>query len=412
MKTRTILMGALLAMAAGAKADDITVGDMTAPIGQQAEVAVQFQFDEADLYGGFQFVMVLPEGLSAVLNSKGDPQYSLSSSFDNTFTPLSTHDTEAGCEHYGTISMGGSTITGTSGTLCTLLIQAGEGLTVGDELTVQMKDVQLNGTDGMLTTYIPDFTFTVTVAAPADTRVILDETSTTVPSASDGAVDILVRRTIKKDMWNTICLPFAMTEEQVYEVFGDDVQLQEFDSYDAEYDGDDVTSILVHFVDADLSDGFLANNPYMIKTSADITEFEVNSTMEPDEESAVVEYDNGLPGKRRHVYGTFYGTYHAQTTVPESCLFISDNKFWYSTGATKMKAFRGYFELEDVLSDAANANINYTFDGTSGIREVNRERMAEGAVYTIQGQLVGQDIDLKKLPSGIYIVNGKKVVIK
>ena len=412
MKTRTILLGALLAMAAGAKADDITVGDITAPIGQQAEVAVQFQFDEADLYGGFQFVMVLPEGLSAVLNAKGEPQYSLSSSLDNTFTPISTHDTEAGCERYGTISMGGSTITGTSGTLCTLLIQAGEGLAVGDELTVQMKDVQLNGTDGMLTTYIPDFTFTVTVAAPADTRVILDETTATSPEASDGAVDILVRRTIKKDMWNTICLPFAMTEEQVHAAFGDDVQLQEFDSYDAEYDGDDVTSILIHFVDADLSDGFLANNPYMIKTTADITEFEVNSTVVPDEENALVEYDNGLSGKRRHVYGTFYGTYHAQTTVPANCLFLSDNKFWYSTGATKMKAFRAYFELEDVLADASSANISFIFDGTTGIRDINREQMADGAVYTIQGQLVGKDIEMKRLPSGIYIINGKKVVIK
>ena len=399
-------------MAAGAKADDITAAAMTAPAGQQTEVVVQYQFDEADLYGGFQFVMVLPEGLSAVLNTKGEPQYSLSSSFDNTFTPLSTHDTDEGCERYGTISMGGSTITGTSGTLCTLLIQADEGLTIGDELTVQMKDVQLNGTDGMLTTYIPDFTFTVTVVAPADTRVLLDETSTTVPVASDGAVDILVKRTIKKDMWNTICLPFAMTEEQVYASFGDDVQLQEFDSYDAEYDGDDVTSILVHFVDADLSEGFLANNPYMIKTTADVTEFEVNSTMEPDEENALVEYDNGLTGKRRHVYGTFYGTYHAQTTVPANCLFISDNKFWYSTGATKMKAYRAYFEFEDVLADMANANISFTFDGTSGIREINRGQMASGAVYTIQGQLVGQEVDLKKLPRGIYIINGKKQVIK
>ncbi len=69
MKTKTILLGVLMAMTTGAKADDITVGDMTASIGQQAEVVVQYQFDEADLYGGFQFVMVLPEGLNAVLLS-------------------------------------------------------------------------------------------------------------------------------------------------------------------------------------------------------------------------------------------------------------------------------------------------------------------------------------------------------
>ena len=114
------------------------------------------------------------------------------------------------------------------------------------------------------------------------------------------------------------------------------------------------------------------------------------------------------------MYGTFYGTYHAQTTVPENGLFISDNKFWYSTGKTKMKAFRGWFEFEDVLADveAAGANIDFTFDGTTGIREIREKSQAEGAVYTLQGQYLGKDIDLKKLPRGIYIVNGKKQVIK
>ncbi len=415
MKTKTIFLGVLMAMATGAKADDITVGDMTAPIGQQAEVVVQYQFDEADLYGGFQFVMVLPEGLNAVLTAKGEPQYSLSDSFDGSFTPLSTHDTEVGCERYGAISMGGSTITGTSGTLCALLIQADESLNIGDELTVQMKEVQLNGTDGMLTTYIPDFTFKVTIAAPADTRTILDETSTTAPAASDGPVDILVKRTIKKDIWNTICLPFDMTEEQVYAAFGDDVQLQEFISYEVTEDDatGDVTQISVSFEDADLSEGFYANYPYMIKTSQDITEFEVNSTIDPDEENAVAEYAEGR-GKNRHVYGTFIGTYKAQTVVPENDLFISGGDFWYSVGKTKMKAFRAYFELEDVLAslDGAGANISMVFDKTTGIRELKEKSLAEGAVYTIQGQFIGQDIDIKKLTRGIYIVNGKKMVVK
>ena len=33
-------------------------------------------------------------------------------------------------------------------------------------------------------------------------------------------------------------------------------------------------------------------------------------------------------------------------------------------------------------------------------------------VYTIQGQYVGHDVDMKKLPSGIYIIDGKKMVVK
>ena len=35
-----------------------------------------------------------------------------------------------------------------------------------------------------------------------------------------------------------------------------------------------------------------------------------------------------------------------------------------------------------------------------------------GAVYTLNGQLIGKDIDVKSLPKGIYIMNGKKVSVK
>ena len=244
--------------------------------------------------------------------------------------------------------------------------------------------------------------------------VVLDENSTDDIAATDGPVKVVVKRTLKKDQWSTICLPFNMTAEQVYAAFGDDVQLQEFVSYDTEYDAhDNVRHILVHFVDADLSDGFYGNHPYVIKVSEDISEFSLTTTINPIEEECYSEYAIDSEGNR-HVYGTFYGTYHAQTIVPANGLFISDNQFWYSTGKTKMKAFRGWFEFEDVLAGVAadGSNIRFTFDRTTGIQEIRSQSMAEGSVYTLQGQFVGKDIDLKELPRGIYIVNGKKQVIK
>ena len=236
---------------------------------------------------------------------------------------------------------------------------------------------------------------------------ILDENSTTGPTASDGNVDIKVLRTIKANDWNTIVLPFAMTEAQVKAAFGDDVQLLEFSDYEVD-DEVHVNSINVHFVDADLSEGILANYPYLIKVSHNITEFTTTSTITPDEENAIAEYAEGR-GARRHVYGTFIGTYHAQTVVPDKSLFISDNKFWYSTGATKMKAYRAYFTFEDVLSSMEEASTRISFgfesDETSAIREIEGTRQS-GQVYNLQGQRVEHP------RQGLYIKDGKKTIVK
>jgi hypothetical protein len=231
-------------------------------------------------------------------------------------------------------------------------------------------------------------------------------------------VDIVVQRTIKAGQWSTICLPFAMTEEQTKAAFGDDVQLMDFVDYETVEDDatGDIFQIIVNFEEVDLSGGFEANHPYVIKVSGenDITEFEVNSTIEPDEEDACVIYDNGLTGKKRIIYGWFQGTYHAQTVVPENGLFISNDQFWYSTGLTKMKAFRAYFEFDDVLTSIEDAGtniaMNFEENQSSGISEkvsVKSEKSAEGW-HTVDGRRLNGTPTQK----GVYIKNGKKIIIK
>ena len=110
-------------------------------------------------------------------------------------------------------------------------------------------------------------------------------------------------------------------------------------------------------------------------------------------------YDNGKATTHPsyHVYGTFYGTLHAQTVVPANCLFISEDKFWYSVGLTKMKAFRAYFKFDDVLSslDGAGANIQMQFNQTS----------------TGMNGLTSK-LDGKPSRKGVYVTEGKKVVVK
>lgn len=107
-------------------------------------------------------------------------------------------------------------------------------------------------------------------------------------------------------------------------------------------------------------------------------------------------------------YNSFVGTYVAETAVPNDCLFLSGNKFWYSNGSTKMKGFRGYFDFYDVLSEVegANTRIEFNFDETTGIKEVHGNANVEGT-YDLQGRKVEEPAN-----KGLYIVNGRKVVKK
>ena len=399
-----------------ALSDAIYVEPVTAAPGTQQVLSVRMK--NSSPVAGFEFRLQLPDGITVATDEDGILMAELSTArttarktdyFNSSLQADGTLQVLCGTSTADPNTGRPYTFSGNDGEVALITVNIPEDYAEG-VYEVSIHDIAFSDDDNNLTEIGQTVTTEMTVG---DNSIVLDENSEEDLEATDGPVKVVVKRTLKKDQWSTICLPFDMTEEQVYAAFGDDVQLQEFDSYDPEYDDDDnVTSILVHFTDADLSDGFYGNYPYVIKVSEDISEFTVTATIDPQEDECYTEYAVGR-GNKRHVYGTFYGTYHAQTTVPENCLFISGNKFWYSTGLTKMKAFRGYFELEDVLADVTNANISFSFDGTaSGISEIRSQSLAEGAVYTLQGQFVGKDVDLKKLPRGIYIINGKKQVVK
>ena len=266
-----------------------------------------------------------------------------------------------------------------------------------DEYDVTVTDIIFEG--GSHKDPIADVPFKVIVTD----RITLDENSTELPIERDG-VNVKVKRTINANEWSTICLPFDMTESEVKAAFGNDVKLAYFTSYDFEKDGDNITNITINFEEDDLSEGFSKNYPYVIKTSKKITEFSLDGkNIAPDD--AEESYSQGKGSNKKS--GKFIGTYQASTEVPENSLFLSGNKFWYSTGATKMKAFRAYLKLDHVLTDkSAGARINVTDDETTGIKEVHGNANVDGT-YDLQGRKVEEPTN-----KGLYIVNGHKVVIK
>ena len=239
--------------------------------------------------------------------------------------------------------------------------------------------------------------------------VVLDENGTE-PIEIALHTNVLVKRTVKAGEWNTICLPFAMTEAQVRTSFGNDVQLADFTGCTPIYDkaGENIVGLTVNFENVTAIE---ANHPYIIKVTSGITKFKLAGIdITPDEANALVGCNGKIEGGETH-YNRFVGTYHAATEVPALCLFLSGNKFWYSTGKTKMKAFRAYFDFYDVLSSVTEGNdgsrIAMSFDDTvTNICEnedANRGTRG-GAIYNLRGQR------LSKPGKGLHIIDGKLVI--
>lgn len=77
-----------------------------------------------------------------------------------------------------------------------------------------------------------------------------------------------------------------------------------------------------------------------------------------------------------------------------------------------MKAYRAYFDFVDVLSDVENAQarISFGFENiTTGITQLEKKEPS-GMIYSLDGIRLGRS--LSRLPKGIYIVDGKKRIVK
>lgn len=204
------------------------------------------------------------------------------------------------------------------------------------------------------------------------------------PVAATG-VDVVFTRSITADKWSTIVLPFAMTNAQLKSTFGDDVKVAELTSGTA--------STLTFSTVTETA----ANKPYAIKVASNFTSATING----------VTIVNDTP-TQTVVDWNFVGTY-SSTTVPEGSYYFKSNKLYQRSAGhtTTMKPFRAYLTYTDGTPAPA---LNFVIDGdVTGIAHISADgqmNLEEGAVYNLNGQRVAQPA------KGLYIVNGRKVVIK
>jgi len=405
MKKIIISLLMLLASAGSLMAQNkLTVADITLPQNGEATLTVNFQFGAADTYTGYSFNLELPEQLAFAMEEGTDVAYQKGDCHDASHSV--TANLSDGMVKVAGLSLSSKPLQGTEGVLLQFTIKPAAELTVGQTFTGSIKDILIVPVEGTKQN-LEAGTFTVTIGEPADTRTMLDENATALPAEQTG-VDVRVKRTIKAGEWSTICLPFAMTAEQVRAAFGDDAVVADFKGTDPEFDeADNLTAIKANFTAVSAIE---ANHPYIIKVTEAVEEFTADGvSIEPDEDGACVEFDNGKTGSRRVVYSGFYGTYRAGTVLQENTLFLSENSFWYSDGATQMKGFRAYFDFLDVLDGEPGDRIAIILNGndtTTGVDNAVHPKSTNNSIYDLQGRRV----DESQAKKGIYILDNKKIM--
>jgi hypothetical protein len=374
-------------------------GDTTVNIPSQNATATLPEVEFAFAVDGLE--MTAGESVDVEVNMTNNVtltglQATLAVSEGLTVTAVSKGERLPGTLNYnastGNIVYLGSAISGNEGTMFTVTLSADADFSGDATLTISNIATTTSSSIN-----IPSDAITLIVTVdPAP--IVLDENATSWEDiATTGPVDVRVIRSLKGDKWNTLCLPFDMDEVMIQQTFGDNVQIAELDGYNVEeMNGDQVLKIDVLFSNVTT---IAANRPVIIKPAADIDEFTATAPLN-GVESACSYYDASNKSKMTGVYHT-----GDDVLVPENSLFITDNAFNYSTGQTKMKGFRAYFTLDDVLARLSGSKVTMSLNGnTTSVMTIVRDDMDN--YYDLNGMRVEKPV------KGIFIKAGKKVVIK
>ena len=411
MKKLFLLFGLLVSALNLSAENKFYINDMTVRPGEVAHVTVMYHIDENDLVTtGYTLFINVPDEITPYYvpdpanedgfvieseNGDGCEGYSLGTNYhDGTFRFLAYSPTA-------------TPMPAGDHSLVTFAVKVADDVAPGTVLTITPDKIDVSDLRTG-TTFHPDFKLfngKITVAGKDDASTFVamydNYSSFNEFPQPTGTVDVRVYRSFKAGHWSTIVVPFDMNTRRIKAAFGDDAQVADFVGWETSDNGNKID---VKFEDVE---AMTANTPYIIKVSKDIDYFYVNGVQVNAKK---------YPGKaitqeeERDTYtSNFYGSYFLDK-IPANNLFIQDNLFYYSTGNTNIKGFRGFFKL---YGASANANIGFMVnDEVTSISDlqIKKEEVVDGDIYSISGQNLGKDVD--RLHRGVYIVNGKKYVKK
>ena len=240
-----------------------------------------------------------------------------------------------------------------------------------------------------------------------------------------------IRRYFNVGKWESLILPCTLTGDQVKQTFGGDkeVKLSVFE---------EVKGTCVKFRTVDLDkEGIVAGTPYIIKVGkkADIESkndeytfpwgnntvkvkgpiYQVKGVVPPTFTDDVVTTDEITTGGYKV---QFQGYYYDPGAAPRNAYVVNNgNMYHLSSDWNSFVGTSWYVTITD--EHGKPKALSFSFDGdssTTAIENVTRQEDAavqtDGFVYNLSGQRVGTRNNMSNLSSGIYIVAGKKVVVK
>lgn len=238
----------------------------------------------------------------------------------------------------------------------------------------------------------------VTQPKVAEETVVLDETTDNDKVVEDYAgktVNVTLKRTISDTYLNPFCVPFDMTADQITAVFGEGSVVSAFTS---------VTGKVMNFEKVAT---ITAGQPYIVQATKASAEISL------DKVEMRLEYGDKVKQESGELSMSFNGIVNPYTFTKNDGteLFLDKEgnlRYPATVGSKmKMKGMRAYFEVLDGTGNEAKVNIG---GGLSSIDKLMNGESMTGKVYNLNGQYVGNTLD--GLAKGLYIMNGKKYVVK
>lgn len=258
---------------------------------------------------------------------------------------------------------------------------------------------------------------------PCVQELVLDEDFDLKKSHDYNKCRMILRRTFNGGKWNSLVLPVSLTEAQFHEAFGSGAQLSEIDCVKNEGN-----NRIINFKTVQESDGIYLkeNTPYIIYIDEAETEkhpadeqyesiedgvvqgpiYIVNSGVDyqmKNDKNTVIKVTSGITREL-----SYLGSYVSNQRLPIDCYIFSNGNLFHTSKEYEMKAYRCWIEYKtDDDTPLAKFSVNNTATGIDCITD-NIEN-ADSHIYNISGQKI-ENTD--NLPEGIYIINGKKLIIK
>lgn len=260
-----------------------------------------------------------------------------------------------------------------------------------DNATIFIKEITFTQTS---TTTNQD-NYNTSLSTISATALTLDEiyTSNTIKDLT--GANFTLNRQMASDKWNTFCVPFALTSEQIDAAFGEGREVRKYVGANGN---------VLTFAEATAIE---AGTPYLIKPATVAEKYIFKG----------VNITTTEPAKVGEGDIKFCGVYN-QTNVDNLATAgshvsgIVDNMVKRAQTGTSIKGFRAYFSVPNNISESAEAALRVAIDGeTTGIDAIEGfETKTPTRVYNLSGQYVGTST--ANLKPGVYVSGGKKVIVK